>query len=333
MSAEEPSSHNSMREVSDFIAGVKEKFKDVKEQLSEVNSVVNFNHIDDISNTITNITDTRRSLMKILEEITSVENDYKTEYSKHLDDVRKMMEKRGILNASSATVPRIPSQLRNGSNALDKPRTYVSSNGEGPVDDWTVVSKKKNGKSNNWLSGEPSHSVNGMLTYTVNNVRITDKIMIPDVRTTHSLPPSEKLIKIIDPGYLYYSHAADTFFILMQPGNMLLYGNIGEITAPVGSPSKVKDCKYFPCKYNKCDFYHDPFKYPGSSERRNFIINSWEYSGAMSNQKRQSEQSRIVGSRSNLDIDVQLINESQMNLYSAQLMHDLLVYYVTLTSH
>lgn len=318
-----------IEEISAFISNAREKFREVKEKLDGKSGVVNLHYMDDINDTIAEIVEMKSNIQSVLGDISSIEENYLEEYNKYLNEVRQMMEKRGIINSSLNITQSVPEKERINEH----------------VNSWTVVGKKKSPVAQAWRLNDnvskqrPSSAVLDSLStrapskheplqYTVSDVQITDKLYIPNVRTTHSLPSEGKLINSIEPGHMYYSHSADTFFMLINPGAILLYGNIGEITPPVGLPSKVKDCKFSPCKHDKCDFYHDPFKFPGRSDRRNYITNSWEYTGALAGQKRQGEQSRMIGSRSNLEIDVEMISEPQVSIYGSQLMHDMLVYMI-----
>ncbi len=318
-----------IEEISAFISNAREKFREVKEKLDGKSGVVNLHFMDDINDTIAEIVGMKTNIQSVLGDISSIEKNYLEEYNKYLNEVRQMMEKRGIINGSLNITQSVPEKERINEH----------------VNSWTIVGKKKSPIAQAWRLNDnvskqrPSIAVLDSLStrapskyeplqYTVSDVQITDKLYIPNVRTTHSLPSEEKLINSIEPGHMYYSHSADTFFMLINPGAILLYGNIGEITPPVGLPSKVKDCKFSPCKHDKCDFYHDPFKFPGRSDRRNYITNSWEYTGALAGQKRQGEQSRMIGSRSNLEIDVEMISEPQVSIYGSQLMHDMLVYMI-----
>ncbi len=318
-----------IEEISAFISNAREKFREVKEKLDGKSGVVNLHYMDDINDTIAEIVGMKTNIQSVLGDISSIEKNYLEEYNKYLNEVRQMMEKRGIINGSLNITQSVPEKERINEH----------------VNSWTIVGKKKSPMAQAWRLNDnvskqrPSIAVLDSLStrapskyeplqYTVSDVQITDKLYIPNVRTTHSLPSEEKLINSIEPGHMYYSHSADTFFMLINPGAILLYGNIGEITPPVGLPSKVKDCKFSPCKHDKCDFYHDPFKFPGRSDRRNYITNSWEYTGALAGQKRQGEQSRMIGSRSNLEIDVEMISEPQVSIYGSQLMHDMLVYMI-----
>ncbi len=318
-----------IEEISAFISNAREKFREVKEKLDGKSGVVNLHYMDDINDTIAEIVGMKTNIQSVLGDISSIEKNYLEEYNKYLNEVRQMMEKRGIINGSLNITQFVPEKERINEH----------------VNSWTIVGKKKSPIAQAWRMNDnvskqrPSIAVLDSLStrapskyeplqYTVSDVQITDKLYIPNVRTTHSLPSEEKLINSIEPGHMYYSHSADTFFMLINPGAILLYGNIGEITPPVGLPSKVKDCKFSPCKHDKCDFYHDPFKFPGRSDRRNYITNSWEYTGALAGQKRQGEQSRMIGSRSNLEIDVEMISEPQVSIYGSQLMHDMLVYMI-----
>ncbi len=318
-----------IEEISAFISNAREKFREVKEKLDGKSGVVNLHYMDDINDTIAEIVGMKTNIQSVLGDISSIEKNYLEEYNKYVNEVRQMMEKRGIINGSLNITQSVPEKERINEH----------------VNSWTIVGKKKSPMAQAWRLNDnvskqrPSIAVLDSLStraplkyeplqYTVSDVQITDKLYIPNVRTTHSLPSEEKLINSIEPGHMYYSHSADTFFMLINPGAILLYGNIGEITPPVGLPSKVKDCKFSPCKHDKCDFYHDPFKFPGRSDRRNYITNSWEYTGALAGQKRQGEQSRMIGSRSNLEIDVEMISEPQVSIYGSQLMHDMLVYMI-----
>lgn len=318
-----------IEEISAFISNAREKFREVKEKLDGKSGVVNLHYMDDINDTIAEIVGMKTNIQSVLGDISSIEKNYLEEYNKYLNEVRQMMEKRGIINGSLNITQSVPEKERINEH----------------VNSWTIVGKKKSPMAQAWRLNDnvskqrPSSAVLDSLStrapskyeplqYTVSDVQITDKLYIPNVRTTHSLPSEEKLINSIEPGHMYYSHSADTFFMLINPGAILLYGNIGEITPPVGLPSKVKDCKFSPCKHDKCDFYHDPFKFPGRSDRRNYITNSWEYTGALAGQKRQGEQSRMIGSRSNLEIDVEMISEPHVSIYGSQLMHDMLVYMI-----
>ena len=167
-----------------------------------------------------------------------------------------------------------------------------------------------------------------LIAYKINDVAVTEKLFIPNVRVIDQLPSMRDIKSNVDAGFLYYSVASETFFMIMNPGNILVYGNIGEITPPVDSPRRVKDCKYYPCRHDNCYFYHDPFKYPERNDHRNYIVGSWEYTGAMAGQKRQGEQSRMIGSYSNLDIDIDIVSEQSLEIYGSQIMHDILVYMI-----
>jgi|SRR6185369_4380661 len=311
-----------------YVDEIKGKVKEVKGKLDNKNGMVNLNLVDELNDTIASIAEIKLNLTTLVAELTAVEIDCKEEYNKYLENIRRMMEKRGIIAHQQSTTP------RNGNIIKPSEDSFLNQQSAANEGAWTTVSKKK-------PSQPPVHSVpvrqsnnsiprmpNSGLEFTMNKVHITDKLYIPGVRTMHSLPDMERIIRMADPGYLYYSHSTDTFFMLLNPGNMVIYGNIGEITPPIGSPIRVKDCKYYPCKHDNCDFYHDPFKFPGRNDCRNYINNSWEYTGALAGQKRQGEQSRMIGSRSNLEIDVELINEQQLNIYGSQLMHDILVYQI-----
>ncbi len=78
-------------------------------------------------------------------------------------------------------------------------------------------------------------------------------------------------------GELYYVSTADHFAVKIA--GKLLHGNIGMIYTDEKIPEKIKDCKFAEScvKRDNCDYYHDPLKFGGSKDHRNFIASSWLY--------------------------------------------------------
>ena len=124
-------------------------------------------------------------------------------------------------------------------------------------------------------------------------------------------------------GELYYVDSADHFAIRL--GGVLFHGNIGVIYTEEKNPEKIKDCKFASSciKQNKCDYYHDPNKFSGSKDCRNFIASSWLYAPPDSLYKNRPR-SRRFGSRDHLDIDIVGLQEEEINRFHDQMMHDLL---------
>lgn len=124
-------------------------------------------------------------------------------------------------------------------------------------------------------------------------------------------------------GELYYVDTANHFAIVIA-GHMF-HGNIGTIYTDEKNPEKIKDCKFADLcvKRNNCDYYHDPIKFSGSKDYRNFIASSWLYSqpgGTFKNKPK----SRRFGSRQYLDIDIVGLQSEEISRFHDQTMHDIL---------
>ncbi len=124
-------------------------------------------------------------------------------------------------------------------------------------------------------------------------------------------------------GQLYYVEAADHFAIKIA--GHLLHGNIGTIYTDEKSPEKIKDCRFAAAcsKHDNCDYYHDPLKFAGSKDRRNFVASSWLYAPPDGSYKNRPK-SRRFGSLDHLDIDIVSLHEDEISRFHDQTMHDLL---------
>ena len=73
-------------------------------------------------------------------------------------------------------------------------------------------------------------------------------------------------------GDMYYVSDADHFACYI--GNKIIHGNIGLLYKTEKNPKRVKDCRYaLVCpRGSACNYYHDPLKFPGSRECRNFVV-------------------------------------------------------------
>lgn len=124
-------------------------------------------------------------------------------------------------------------------------------------------------------------------------------------------------------GKLYYVESADHLAFRLE--GMLLHGNIGVIYTEHCTPEKIRSCRFADdcIKKNRCDYYHDPSKFPGSRDHRNFVASSWLYAPPGS-QYQQHTKSRRFGSRNNLDTDIVQLTEEEITRYYDQTMHDML---------
>jgi hypothetical protein len=156
--------------------------------------------------------------------------------------------------------------------------------------------------------------------------------------TTLSLPPQHSRIKFSDAlslsavrvasfdlvkqdGDLYYIESAEQFAVRIC--GHLLHGNIGTIFIEDRSPEKIKDCKYSADCDSSCSYYHDPTRFPGSRDCRNYIANSWLYVPPGNHHKARTG-SRRFGSRDRLDLDIVGLQAEEISRFHDQTMHDLL---------
>ncbi len=121
-------------------------------------------------------------------------------------------------------------------------------------------------------------------------------------------------------GDIYYVESAKHFAFIL--GGKLFHGNIGLVYTDERSPEKIKNCKYTNhcVKQNSCNYYHDPFTFHGSTDKRNFIASSWLYSPESGNRAR----SRRFGSVNNLDKDIVDMSKEEITRFYDQSTHDLL---------
>lgn len=133
-------------------------------------------------------------------------------------------------------------------------------------------------------------------------------------------------------GELYYVESSNHFAIKI--GGKLLHGNIGAVYTDEKNPGKIKDCKFADLcmKRDKCDYYHDPVKFPGSHDCRNFIASSFLYSPPHAEHKNRSR-SRRFGSREHLDKDIVGLGDEEINRFYDQTMHDILCSLLINTSY
>jgi hypothetical protein len=146
------------------------------------------------------------------------------------------------------------------------------------------------------------------------NVTIIGRLFLPAIKV-------QSFDDVLQNGELYYVEPAEHFAIRLA--GKLLHGNIGYIYTEEKNPSKIRDCKFASqcIKKDKCEFYHDPTKFAGSKDKRNYIANSWLYSQT---QFKGGMRNRRIGSIENLEFDVSDIHEEEVERFDDQTMHDIL---------
>lgn len=240
-----------------------------------------------------------------------------------------------ILNKKSNLVPTqlptmpivIPTQLPTVIPSQD----YIEPEIEGnQVNIWTTVQKRKQDTQSRRTLKQYSSIVNNPVnipivpvtpptsatTPTHTSIKITEALSLPAI-TVGSFN------QVAADGNLYYVANTDHFAI--RVAGYLFHGNIGVIYTDEKNPEKIKDCRYSTncIKHDKCDYYHDPMKFVGSRDHRNYIASSFLYAPPNSFYKNKAR-SRRFGSREHLDIDIANIQDDEVSRFNNQLMHDLL---------
>jgi len=147
-------------------------------------------------------------------------------------------------------------------------------------------------------------------------VKFTEAISLPAISVM-------TFDKVQQDGELYYIEPNNHFAFKL--GGIMFHGNIGIIYSEEKNPEKVKDCKFATncVKHEKCNYYHDPLKFPTSKDYRNFVANSFIYTPIDMRQKNRPVNRRI-GSRDHLDMDVIGLQEDEVGRFNDQVMHDVL---------
>jgi len=193
--------------------------------------------------------------------------------------------------------------------------TPLSTNGASDPT-WTVIQKRKQPTGSRTLKQYTDAAKIRVLPPAHTEIKITTALSLNAI----SVPTFEQ---VVADGNLYYVSNADHFAIKIA--GRLLHGNIGRIYTDEKNPEKIKDCRHQnKCiKSGKCDYYHDPAKFIGSQDHRNYIASSFLYAPSNSHYKNKAR-SRRFGSRENLDMDIVSMSEEEIGRFNDQVMHDLL---------
>lgn len=184
---------------------------------------------------------------------------------------------------------------------------------------WTTITKRRPepvGKSRSLRSYALATAEVAPIDTKYTIIKITEAISLPAISVT-----GFDLVK--QDGDIYYVEGADHFAIRIA--GQLFHGNVGVIYTEEKSPEKIKDCKFATScmKNNKCDYYHDPLKFNGSHDHRNYIASSFLYAPPNSYYKNKPR-SRRFGSLNYLDIDIVGMQDEEISRFNDQTTHDLL---------
>lgn len=149
-----------------------------------------------------------------------------------------------------------------------------------------------------------------------------DAVIVPD-----ALANPRDITDAVSTPELYFIPRWDHFAV--RVGGVVFHGNIGTIYPAAGGkkaggpPRRVKECRLgSQCKAG-CSYYHDPAEVAGSTDTRNFVADGWLYVPAVFHRGARYG-SRRLGSRENLELDLQTISAADARRYVAQTAHDIL---------
>ena len=210
-------------------------------------------------------------------------------------------------------------------NLLHKKNPNLISTEDDNPNQWAVVTGKKNTMGGNTTSnGKKIVPMLSMIksASSIIPAKITKNIPITNKLSINAIVV-ESFNDVIQDGNLYYNNSSNHFAIKLN--GHLFHGNIGNIYTDEKNPEKIKDCRFASScmKHDKCDYYHDPVKFPLSNDRRNYIASSFLYTSQNGFYKNK-ERSRRFGSFNNLDIDIDRIQDDEISRFNDQIMHDIL---------
>ena len=124
------------------------------------------------------------------------------------------------------------------------------------------------------------------------------------------------------PGELYYVPSWGHFAFRL--GSCVFHGNVGQIY-PAGrgarAPQRLKDCRRPGCEAGGgCPYYHDPARFPGAADVRNYAASSWEYSPPAAPLR----PGRHFGSAPSLEADLRAAGAEEARCRLDQVAHDVL---------
>jgi len=171
-----------------------------------------------------------------------------------------------------------------------------------PKEEWITIAKK-------------NRPVRLLPQTTSNNTPVTVKEWIA-LDAIHV----DKFDQVKADGELYFVTPAGHFAIKI--GNTLFHGNVGTIYDDEPILSRTADCKYINgCTRETCDFYHNPIKFPDTSNVRNYHNSMFSYSPA---KNKKYGHMRHFGSYANLTDDIAELTTKDAVFMRDQAFHEIL---------
>lgn len=162
-------------------------------------------------------------------------------------------------------------------------------------------------------------------------VRVTDSLALDAVILPATIKVPSEILASVAPGDLYYIPRWNHFAVRI--GQCVLHANVGHIYGSslfrgaakrdpnAVRPERVKECRRASCDGSACTFYHNPARFPDSSNVRNYTASSWAYSPPAAPARHGA---RRVGSIEHLDLEVRAANLEDAQCFLDQAAHDLL---------
>lgn len=159
------------------------------------------------------------------------------------------------------------------------------------------------------------------------SVGITDGIAVDAVVVSAALRDPKDILAAVSAAELHYIPQWDHFAVRF--GSCVLHAGVGRVyrsppakSAGQETPARVKECRHLKCGTDKgCRYYHDPEEYPGSTDIRNYMVDSWLYSPTTAAARYGT---RRFGSRPDLDVDIQGVSAEDARRFLHQTAHDII---------
>lgn len=160
-------------------------------------------------------------------------------------------------------------------------------------------------------------------------VRLLRDFKVEATIVPNTITGSEDILAAVTAGELHYIPQWNHFAFRVGP--CVFHANIGQIHCgppPKGAgpieyhrPTRIKDCKNAQCPRTTCNYYHDPAKYKGSLEIRNYMFDSWLYAPTAAGARCGS---RRFGSGQYMEADLRVIGKDDARRFLSQTAHDVL---------
>lgn len=268
-------------------------------------------------------------LIKLSSAVKSISTDksHLLSINDSIVNVKFISERNLLIERLTAETAKLASLLEEMNAVLDTAKTCHSKdmhligsviNSTKKEEPWSLPRKSRLGALHMGNGAAITHNKPAQLTAqpAQTNIKFTEALSL----TVLSVD-SFDLVK--QDGSMYFVTSAAHFAVRIN--GLLFHGNIGTIYTDEKNPEKIKDCRYSETcmKRDNCDYYHDPVKFAGSKDCRNFIASSWLYSPPDSFYKNRSR-SRRFGSREHIDVDIVGLQDEERVRFYDQTMHDIL---------